>query len=248
MAMQPGDMRTYLERQARFTKGVRQHAYRMIGLARCKAVVEVGSGTGAVAREIAEVVSGPVIALEKDLRLAGCGERDGGMSCVCGDALALPFKDASFDAALSHFFLMWMKNPAAALTEMKRVVNPGGWIVALAEPDYGGWIDYPEGLGIGEMLARSLIIEGADPNVGRKLRGIFAEAGLKAEVGLSNNIWNTEELQSEFEQEWDSRFKILGRSPALEKAKQDELKAIQRGRRLLFMPVFFAYARCKAGN
>lgn len=243
MAMLTEDRAAYYERQASFTKGIRLHVYRMINLAQCRRVIDIGSGAGSVAKEIAERVDGPVVALEKDYDLLKSASSLDRVTGLCGDAFSLPFEAACFGAATCHFVLMWLEDPRAALIEMKRVVKPGGWIVALAEPDYGGWIGYPEDLGIGKILANWLIKEGADPEAGRKLRAIFGEAGLDAEVGLSAGMWNIERLKSEFEEEWKWRFKIVGRSPSAEKAKEREAKAIEEGERLLFMPIFYAYAR-----
>lgn len=62
---------------------------------------------------------------------------------VLGDAEALPFPDASFDAALSVFGTMFAPDHLAAAREMTRVVGPGG-TVGLAS-----WT--PEGF-IGEMF------------------------------------------------------------------------------------------------
>ena len=245
MVLSTEDKAAYYERQACFTKGIRLHIYRMINLAQCGRVIDVGSGAGSIAKEIAERVNGRVVAFEKDYDLLKCARALDRVIGLCGDALKLPFEAACFDAATCHFLLMWLKDPGAALMEMKRVVKLRGWIVALAEPDYGGWIGYPEDLGIGKMLSNSLIKEGADPEAGRKLRAIFKKAGLDAEVGLSAGMWNIESLRSEFEEEWNWRFKIVGRSPALEKVKEKEAKAIEKGERLLFMPIFYAYAQKK---
>lgn len=245
MVLSTKDKAGYYERQASFTKGIRQHVYRMISLAHCRRVIDIGSGAGSIAEEIAERVDGPVVALEKERDLLKRASSSDRATRICGDALKLPFQAACFDAAICHFLLVWLDLPSAALVEMKRVVKPGGWIVALAEPDYGGWIGYPEDLGIGRMLSRSLIEEGADPKAGRKLRAIFKKAGLEAEIGLSAGMWNIERLRSEFEEEWEWRFKILGRSPSVQKAKEKEAKAIEEGERLLFMPIFYAYAQKK---
>lgn len=50
---------------------------------------------------------------------------------VCADALALPFRDAVFDAVLCRDLLHHLQHPAAALAELRRVSKPDGavWIV-----------------------------------------------------------------------------------------------------------------------
>jgi SAM-dependent methyltransferase len=47
-----------------------------------------------------------------------------------GDALALPFASASFDATLAAFSLNHLTDPAGGLREMARVTRPGGGVVA----------------------------------------------------------------------------------------------------------------------
>jgi hypothetical protein len=64
------------------------------------------------------------------------------------------------------------------LKEMMRVTRPGGSIGALAEPDYGSRIDYPEELSeIGRAQRTALIQQGADPDMGRKLASALSMAG-----------------------------------------------------------------------
>jgi demethylmenaquinone methyltransferase/2-methoxy-6-polyprenyl-1,4-benzoquinol methylase len=48
---------------------------------------------------------------------------------VAGDATHLPFRDASFDAAVISFGLRNVNDVAAGLREMARVVRPGGRLV-----------------------------------------------------------------------------------------------------------------------
>jgi ubiquinone/menaquinone biosynthesis C-methylase UbiE len=47
-----------------------------------------------------------------------------------GDALALPFSDARFDAAVMALVIFFVLDPAAGVAEMARVVCPGGTVAA----------------------------------------------------------------------------------------------------------------------
>jgi SAM-dependent methyltransferase len=47
-----------------------------------------------------------------------------------GSAMALPFEDASFDAALMALVMFFVPEPAQGLAEMRRVTRPGGLVAA----------------------------------------------------------------------------------------------------------------------
>lgn len=49
-----------------------------------------------------------------------------GAEFIEGDAQALPFPDAAFDAVVCGFGIIHLPDPAAALAEMRRVLRPGG--------------------------------------------------------------------------------------------------------------------------
>jgi malonyl-CoA O-methyltransferase len=49
--------------------------------------------------------------------------------CVCGDAEALPFADASFDFIFSNLMLQWCTDLPATLRELRRVLSPGGLLM-----------------------------------------------------------------------------------------------------------------------
>ena len=65
--------------------------------------------------------------------------REPGLPFVAGDALRLPFADASFDAASMSFGLRNTADPLAALREMRRVTRPGGRVVVceFSHPTFG---------------------------------------------------------------------------------------------------------------
>lgn len=61
------------------------------------------------------------------------------IALVHGEALALPFADESFDFVVSSYLLRNVGDPGRAFAEMKRVVKPGGRIVAMdITPGDGG--------------------------------------------------------------------------------------------------------------
>lgn len=62
-------------------------------------------------------------------RIADGSDQSGSVQLIAGDTLALPFADHAFDAVTISFGLRNTVNPAAALTELRRVTRPGGRLV-----------------------------------------------------------------------------------------------------------------------
>lgn len=92
-------------------------------------VLDVACGTGVLTRAAAAAVSstGSVIGLDVDpgmLAIAKATRPD--LQWRQGSASELPFPDASFDAVVSQFGLMFFPSAAIALAEMWRVLKPGG--------------------------------------------------------------------------------------------------------------------------
>ncbi len=83
------------------------------------------------------------------------------------DAYRLPFAEDAFDTAHCERVLMHLEEPGAALAEMKRVVRPGGWVVAV-EPDWAGLrIDHVDPDGLHLLLVRAR--RSRQPGMGVKL-------------------------------------------------------------------------------
>jgi SAM-dependent methyltransferase len=104
------------------------------------AVLDVGSGTGALAFALAESVpSVQVTGVDPSdgyVRFAQSRVTGGNVKFSVGDAQALDLPDASFDRTLSLLVMNFIPDPARALREMIRVTRPGG-VVAAAVWDYG---------------------------------------------------------------------------------------------------------------
>jgi SAM-dependent methyltransferase len=59
-----------------------------------------------------------------------------------GDAMALPFPDDTFDAAVMPLVIFFVSDPAMGVAEMARVVRPGGTVTAYAWDMPGGGFPY----------------------------------------------------------------------------------------------------------
>lgn len=95
-------------------------------------VLDVGCGTGALTVEAAARVApgGHAIGLDANPQMLAVARRKHGhIEWRDGHAELLPFDDASFDAVLSQFAIMFFDDRVAALSEMQRVLRPGGRLV-----------------------------------------------------------------------------------------------------------------------
>jgi arsenite methyltransferase len=98
-------------------------------------VVDVACGTGATALLLARELGAEVVGVDlgartieraqREVRAAGLADR---ARFVHGDAEALPLADASFDLALSECSLCTFPDKQRAVSEMARVLRPGGTI------------------------------------------------------------------------------------------------------------------------
>lgn len=59
----------------------------------------------------------------------------------CGDGMALPYPDTSFDCALSLLVFQFIPQPIRAANEMRRVTHPGGTVGACVWDSGGGGLE-----------------------------------------------------------------------------------------------------------
>jgi len=104
--------------------------------------VDVGCGNGAftellVERHAALEVQG-IDPSAAQLAFARTRFAGGAAQFQPGDAMALPFADAGFDAAVMALVIFFVPEPAKGVAEMARVVRPGGSVSAYAWDILGG--------------------------------------------------------------------------------------------------------------
>ena len=234
--------------QAAWTESLRAHLFARARLRDARRILEVGCGTGAVCASTALAhPSARVTGLDIDLARLRFA-RAHGRECryTGGDALRLPFPAGAFDLTYCHYLLLWIGDPEKALREMVRVTRPGGWVAALAEPDYGGRIDYPPELAaIGGMQAESLRRQGADPEIGRALAGLFHNTGVRLEssgvlgADLPSGAGNSKEAELELKILLEDLGEKIS-APEQETLREADRAARNSGRRVLFIPTFYA--------
>jgi demethylmenaquinone methyltransferase/2-methoxy-6-polyprenyl-1,4-benzoquinol methylase len=100
-------------------------------------VLDVGTGTGLVARELARrnvrvagLDQSPAMVARglREVRARGLQER---IRFVLGQAQALPFADETFDAVTFTYLLRYVDDPAATVAELVRTLRPGGVMASL---------------------------------------------------------------------------------------------------------------------
>lgn len=236
--------------QAEWTRNIRRDIYSRFGIDRISKVLDIGCGTGVLEREFETLTSLKLFGVDishDHLRFAQ-GYAPGSIYAQ-GDCLHLPFSARVFDACLFHYFLLWIKEPLLALEELVKVTRPSGYVIALAEPDYAGRIDFPPELSmLGKWQSEALEVQGANPNIGRSLRSLFHRVGLvEVEVGVLGGQWSDHSLNDEHEKEWevvendlsknDDYLMQLGRLREIDRTAYDSLE------RILFVPTFYAVGK-----
>ena len=188
--MSTDDWKRKLEQQEIESREYRHRIYKMIDLENMGKILDVGCGTGAVTRDIAQITRGHVTGIDIDQRKLERAEEYlvdlENVDLIHGNAQELAFGDGEFDLVIFHIVLLYIKDKQKAVRECARVCKKGGLVVASLEPDYEGRLIYPEDP-FREIQLRNARKLGADTKCGRKLQYLFKKAGLKTEVRLDQD-------------------------------------------------------------
>ena len=232
------------ERQASWTLFFRNQIYKKIGLTKAKNILEIGCGMGTITKELRNRTSAKITAIDIDEGMIEVAkQRVENVEFLVETVENLPLKDNKFDIVLFQYLLLWVKSPIKAMSEIYRVCKKQGYVVALAEPDYGGWVEYPE-MNLGTKHIEYLREEGADPLAGRKILSYFETAGLETEISVIAQTWNKESLINNIEEEWKRvlEAKLITETEFKHLIKKEK-SLIDQNRRMIFIPVFSAIGK-----
>ena len=161
-------------------------AHLLAHLRRGQSVLDFGCGPGTISVGLAEAVHpGEFHGIDLDashIEMARAAAAAGGhdnMKFRKCDVTALPFDDDSFDAAHCHAVLTHVPDTDAALSEVRRVLRPGGWLgcreLIGSACFFGPVVDYPnDGWA---TFANLLSANGGHPQMGRQLKRALHDAG-----------------------------------------------------------------------
>lgn len=151
-------------------------------------VLEVGSGLGILANEVARrVPAGEVLGIEFSTeQLARAQVETPNLRFLQGDAHELPFPESRFDVVYCRYLLEHVRDPQRVLQEMHRVLKPGGRAFAM-ENDMQMLAFDPDCPHFDALLSQFTTLQarfGGDARVGKRLFALFRGAGFR-EIALS---------------------------------------------------------------
>lgn len=151
-----------------------------LGLEPGDRVLDIGSGTGELARLLAETVGadGEAIGVDPNPGMrTEAARRAPRARFVDGNAYALTFPDGSLDAVTCERVFQHLDHPEKATAEIARVLRPGGRVV-VTDIDWATAIIHPGEPDIVRVMTESMRGGVVNPFAARRLPGLLSGAGL----------------------------------------------------------------------
>jgi SAM-dependent methyltransferase len=174
---EPGEQ----ERLAGLNRLTNQTFVEFLGVEPGMRVLEVGSGLGLLAAAVASAAPDvEVVGVERSADQIAAAARHPAVRTIRGDAHDLVFPDDTFDLVYARYVLEHVAEPGRVLAEMRRVVRPGGRVVACENDISLMRVDppCPAFEAVWSAFARHQKSLGGDAFVGRRLFRLFHHAGL----------------------------------------------------------------------
>lgn len=149
-------------------------------------LLEIAAGTGVVTRKLAALLPANTSIIATDLNqamldMASSIQTRRPVSWQQADALALPFKDATFDAVVCQFGVMFFADKVKAFSEVRRVLVPGGLFA------FNVWdrIEENEFAAIVTTALESVFPQNPPRFLARTPHGYYSPAAIEHQLGLA---------------------------------------------------------------
>lgn len=200
-------------------------------------LLDFGCGPGSITVGLAEHVDS-VVGVDSSAEAIAIAESNAAalnVEYLKASVYDLPLPDDSFDVAYGHQILQHLGDPVAALSEVRRVLKPGG-LVAVRDSDFGTMTHHPRYAAIDDWLnayrqvARA---NGGEPDAGRRSLEWVRSAGYVEPRGTAS-VWSytTPQSRREWAELWANRIllpRFADRAQELQIADQTSLERMSVG-------------------
>ena len=185
-SLNPQSIVHYLERSREVSdiQVLKKLSYVLMEAQPGKCLLDAGCGIGDDVRALAQIVGpqGRVVGIDKsqtllDIARKGSEGVDLSGEFVLGDVSCLDIADSSFDGCRAERVLQHCDNPEQVLSEMVRVVRPGGCVVVV-DVDYDSMITSLTNHALARKLTQAKCDVVRNGWIGRQLPGLFRRCGL----------------------------------------------------------------------
>jgi SAM-dependent methyltransferase len=168
--------------------------------------LDVGCGNGAFTEMVVERCAAASVRgidpSEQQLAYARTRPALRGAEFLKADAMTLPFLENTFDLAVMPLVIFFVPDPAKGVSEMVRVVCPGGMVAAYAWDMEGGGFPY-ELLRAEMRKLGAAVPEPPSPDASQidAMKGLWVEAGLGSVESLAITVQRT---FADFDDYWET--------------------------------------------
>jgi ubiquinone/menaquinone biosynthesis C-methylase UbiE len=143
-----------------------------------------------------------------------------------GDAMNLPYADDAFDAAIMALVIFFVPEPAKGISEMCRVVQPGGIVAAYAWDMLGGG---SPGNAFQEELSKMGLTTPLPPSVEASrldtMKELWTQAGL---LDVETREISVERTFVDFEDVWETTKLVPTLGPVIQAMEQRDADALRQ--------------------
>ena len=210
--------------------------------------VDIGCGSGAFTETLIErCVPSEIQAIdpsEHQLAYARVQTAAHGAVFQRADAMALPFDNDRFDAAVMALVVFFVPDPTRGVAEMARVVRPGGLVTAYAWDIPGGGLPFePIRAELGRIGVRSPLPLKADISREEALHALWATAGLHS---IKTQVISVRRFFADFEEFWSTNMLIGGLAETLANVGASDAEQVKNRVRALLPPDETGRITCSA--